>query len=84
MAASDESENPQSAPPAAGFVAVALSFLLLFAVWLLIGLAVALFAQWRGYLPNQKQGPSVSLRHAECSSMIAGMPAKARGNVSVS
>jgi len=77
----DESKDPQSPPPAAGFVAVALSFMLLFAVWLVIGLAVVLIAQWRGYLPNQKQGPSVSLRPAECSSAIAGMPSRAGGNV---
>jgi len=85
---SDESGNPQSpAPPPASFVAVVLSFMLIFAVWLVIGLAVVLIAQWLGYLPNPKLGPSVSLRATECPSVtespsvVAGMPSRLNGDV---
>jgi len=75
MANSDEiaAQTSRSGPPAPqtampepsgprppGIFAVLVSFALLFATWLVIGLTIVMIAEALGYLPPPKVGPTIS------------------------
>jgi hypothetical protein len=60
---SDQPEHQEPAKPRSpGFLAVVLSFSLLFLTWLVIGLALVIIGEMRGCLPPPRQpAPPVSL-----------------------